>query len=138
MLSEKQKQKKELVENTKATGTFDATDGAGWTLKSTQVLFISTAYQEFWVLGLDQFTQKLNSVIFAIPQSVPSYTPHTVRVGDREWTQKWEVDIEGETYPVESGWVTVELSNNKKTIKGTLGFILKEDRKITGSFHIFS
>ncbi len=67
MLSEEQKQKKELVENTKATGTFDATDSAGWTLKSTQVLFIPTVYQEFWVLGLNQYTPNLNSIIFAIP-----------------------------------------------------------------------
>ncbi|MDT3313467.1 hypothetical protein QZR14_19065 [Pseudomonas sp. rhizo66] len=138
MLSKEQKQKKELSENTKDTGTFDATDGAGWTLKSTQVLFVPTAYPEFWVLGLDQYTPNLNAIIFAIPKSLSGYTPHTIYFDDREWVQKWEVDIEGETYPVESGWVNVELRNSQKTIVGTLEFILKEDRKITGSFHIFS
>jgi hypothetical protein len=135
MVSEEQKK---LVSEVNATGTFTASDGAGWNLESTQVLFMPTAYQEFWVLGLDQFTQKLNSVIFAIPQSVPGYTPCTVYVGDKEWEQKWEVDIEGQTFSVESGWVKVELANNKKTIKGTLEFSLKGGPNVTGDFHIFS
>lgn len=122
----------ELVKNYKDTGWFTAYVGGKEFLKATTVVFHEAGADEYWIIA-DQPDKSW--VTFAIPSSLVGDGPHVVEhpSGSLVWTAKFDEM----SRPAEAGSsVEVTFFDKRTGVEGTIDFVLKDERKVTGKFNI--
>ncbi|WP_127651872.1 hypothetical protein [Pseudomonas koreensis] len=131
-MSSREKEVADAFKNSKDSGTFVAyVDGKKF-LGSTSVNFEMRHLNEFWVGGIQQ---NENWVSFSILSSLVGDGPHVVEYPSG--STYWDARIDGVWIPAEYGSsVTFTFFKDRHRIKGTINFVLRDGRKVTGEFDI--
>lgn len=128
-----------LEKKLNSQGVFSASVNGVAFLESEIVMYLHTNMDD-WIIGMDRDGNNSgnNWVAFSVPSTLVGDGPHNVKHYQEPWNLKWEARIAGTYYDVTSGSATFTYKNNRKSVTGTIDFLMKDGRKVTGSFDIWN
>ncbi|MBT9264911.1 hypothetical protein KKQ10_08480 [Pseudomonas sp. MG-9] len=131
-MSSREKEVADIFKNSTDSGTFVAyVDGRKF-LKSSSVTFQVEHLNEYRIGGIHQ---NENWVSFSILSSLVGDGPHVVEYPSGSMI--WDAMTDGVWNPAQYGSsVTVTFFKGRHRVKGTINFVLRDGRKVTGEFDI--